>query len=332
MAVLGSLTAMSCSSGETTATVSSTPVSTPDTMGNEQPELIKVAFDTDSAMHYLGRQVEFGPRVPGTAAHKQCADWLAATLRSMGAQVADATLQSAHPSTGKNIAVRNIFAQFNPAAADRIIVVAHYDTRPWADEDPDPSNHSRPIDGANDGASGVAVALELARLNKALTAGRGLDILLVDQEDSGTHNDDESWCLGSALWARDLPYTAGNRPRFGILLDMVGGRDAVFLREYFSEMYASGVNDLIWSTASSSGHADRFVNRQGGAINDDHLSLLRAGIPTVDIIEMRVDGTSGGFNPTWHTMADNIDNIDPATIGAAGEVITNVIYPSHSAK
>ncbi len=333
MAALGVIAAgccTSCSRGRASKTegIAVAPANTSVT----PVEMERVDFNTDSAMQYLRRQVEFGPRVPGTPAHRQCADWLAATLRSMGATVTDGTAQTRHPSTGKPVDIRNIFAQFNPAATDRIIVVAHYDTRPWADEDPDEANHSKPIDGANDGASGVAVALELARLNSALPADRGLDILLVDHEDSGTHNDDDSWCVGSAYWAKNSPYTEANRPRFGILLDMVGGRDAVFMREYFSESYASGVNDLVWSTAASTGHGDRFINRQGGAINDDHLSLLRAGIPTVDIIEMRVDGNSGGFNPTWHTIADNLDNIDPATIGAVGDVMTNIIYPSYSAK
>lgn len=273
-------------------------------------------------MAYLKRQVDFGPRVPVSEAHRLCADWLASKLRAMGAKVDDATMHTRHPVTGADIAVRNIFAQFNPEASRRVLLLAHYDTRPWADEDSDPANHNSPIDGSNDGASGVAVALEIARLNDHLPAGSGLDILLTDVEDSGSYGNDESWCLGSNLWAQQLPYAPANLPRYAVLLDMVGGADAVFRREYFSELYAPQINDLVWNAARTSGHSDRFINEAGGAVNDDHLPLIRAGIPTVDIIETR----NGGFNPTWHTVSDNFENIDPATLSAVGDVITHLIY------
>lgn len=281
-----------------------------------------VMFNPDTAMAYLKRQVDFGPRVPGTSAHNATAAWLAQRLREMGGTVTDRIQTSIHPVSGKSIPVRNIFAQFNPEANRRFLVLAHYDTRPWADNDPDQNNHNKPIDGANDGASGVAVALELARHNASLPSDIGLDILLVDQEDSGQHDNDASWCIGSRLWASQLPYTSANMPQFGILLDMVGGRDAVFMREYFSEQYAPSINNKVWEAAKRTGNQSRFLNRIGGAINDDHISLLQAGIPTVDIIEMSPDG----FNPTWHTLNDNYENIDPATIAAVGDVITFLIY------
>lgn len=280
-------------------------------------------FNTDSAMAYLQRQVDFGPRVPGSDAHRRCADWIALTLRDMGYTVTDNTESVTHPVSGNKVSVRNIYAQSNPDATDRIVLLAHYDTRPWADHDADPSKHNTPIDGANDGASGVAVALEVARNISGLAPDKGVDILIVDLEDSGTYNDDESWCIGSRHWAEHLPYKPGQQPRFAVLLDMVGGKDAVFYREYFSEAYASAINDLVWQTAKGAGHGDRFIDKVGGAINDDHLSLLRAGIPAIDIIEMNV--ANGGFNPTWHTTDDNIDNIDPATINAVGHVITKLI-------
>lgn len=287
----------------------------------------RITFDADSAMAYLKMQTDFGPRVPGSRAHALCADFLSASLKRFGATVTDTVVSTINPETGNAVPVRNIFAQFNPDAANRVLVLAHYDTRPHADMEIDVSKHSQPIDGANDGASGVAVGLELARHARALAPSRGLDILFVDMEDSGSYGNDDSWCLGSARWAAfDMPYTAGNMPRYAVLLDMVGGKDAVFMREYFSQNYAPAVNDLVWKAAADAGHSDRFVNRTGGAINDDHLSLLRAGIPTVDIIEMRVEEGSGGFNPTWHTLNDNFENIDPATIKAVGEVMTRLIY------
>lgn len=285
----------------------------------------KRIFNTDSAMSYLKRQVEFGPRVPGTQAHKDCADMIAISLRDMGAKVDDAVKPAKHPVSGEKINVRNIFASFNTDARDRILLVAHYDTRPVADADPVAANRETPIDGANDGASGVAVILEVARNARLLPQDVGLDILFTDLEDSGSSGDDESWCIGSSFWAENLPYAPGQTPRFGILLDMVGGRDAVFMREYYSQVYASRINDIVWETAANTPHAARFPDVIGGAINDDHLPLLRAGIPVIDIIEMRPESEKG-FNPTWHTLDDNIDNIDPSTIEAVGDVITKIIY------
>lgn len=291
------------------------------------PNTADVVFDADSAMAYLKAQTDMGPRYPGSDSHKLCGDYLAAELSLRGATVTDRTVTTLNPDSGKNVPVRNILGRFNPDAADRILVLAHYDTRPWADMENDTNLHDKPIDGANDGASGVAVALELARLSSALPSTRGLDILFVDMEDSGSYGNDESWCLGSRRWAQhDMPYNAANMPRFAVLLDMVGGKDAVFMREYFSEMYARPINDMIWQAAAKAGHASRFVDRVGGAINDDHISLLGVGIPAVDIIEMRVDGENGGFNPTWHTLQDNFANIDPATIKAVGDVMTQLIY------
>lgn len=284
----------------------------------------RIGFDADSAYEYVARQVAFGPRVPGTSAHKECATWLESELKRHGAEVTvtDTTMRS---TDGRLYPVHNITGRFNPTAVKRVMLVAHYDTRPTADEDPDPANRTRPIDGANDGASGTAVILEIARhASAALPADRGLDILFVDTEDSGTHDDDATWCLGSQAYVASLEPGAP-RPVYAILLDMVGGEDARFAREYFSDTYARPVNDRIWQTARQLGHGDRFPDRVGGAINDDHVHLLGAGIPTVDIIETTHPET-GSFNPTWHTMADNIDNISRETLRTVGRVITATIY------
>lgn len=313
------VSAVSCSSAESKATGSQNETQT---VTESETTNARIKFNADSAMAYLKKQVDFGPRVPGTSAHKQCADWLSETLKGFGGVVTDKIETTQHPVSGKSVAVRNIFAQFNPDATDRMLVVAHYDTRPWADNDPDPANHKTPIDGANDGASGVAVALELARLSGNLPSDKGLDILFVDQEDSGTHESDESWCIGSQLWSSKMPYTDRNRPQFGILLDMVGGRGAEFRREYFSESFARPINDLVWKAARRAGYGSRFPDEVGGAINDDHLPILARGIPTIDIIETRAEG----FNPTWHTLEDNFKNIDQSTIEAVGDVMTTIIY------
>ena len=311
------LLSMSCSS----ASGNSESSNAPKAMSEEKSDVV---FDADSAFSYIVTQVGFGPRVPGSTAHAACADWLAAWLREKGAVVDDKTERIKHPVDGSGLEVRNIFARFNPDAAERILILAHYDTRPWADADSDAANHNKPIDGANDGGSGVAVAMELARHASNLPKNRGLDVLFVDQEDSGYSGNDDSWCIGSAYWAMNQPYSAGNLPRFAVLLDMVGGRNARFPREYFSEAHASQINDIVWSTARRLGYTERFPDVIGGAINDDHIPLLRAGIPTIDIIET----TAYGFNPTWHTLDDNLDNIDKTTLKEVGDVMLHIIYKS----
>ena len=211
----------------------------------------------------------------------------------------------------------------------RVLLLAHYDTRPWADQDPVEANRRRPVPGANDGASGVAGLLEMARLMAQKTPGVGVDLLFVDAEDSGnsgdTSVDEESWCLGTQQWVTAMPYGSDSRPVFGILLDMIGGRDARFHREYFSDLQAKAVVDLVWQTASRAGLSDRFPDERGGAITDDHIYINRAGIPCIDIIENR-NAETGSFNPTWHTVADDTAAIDPQTMADVVQVVANTIY------
>ncbi len=289
------------------------------------------AFSADSAYGYVARQVAFGPRVPGTAAHDSCADWLVECLKRFGA---DTVAVSGSPVTawdGTTLPVRNIFARYNSGAKMRILLVAHYDTRPWADHDPDPAKRMQPIDGANDGASGVAVLLEVARNLGMKHPEKGVDILFTDCEDygvregSGTGDSEDSWCLGTQQFVENLPYTASTMPRAGLLLDMVGGKNAKFNVEYFSASYAPAITARVWATAKKLGLADRFPASVGGAITDDHVPLIRAGIPTTDIIEC-ANPSTGSFNPTWHTTADNLGNIDRSSLEAAGRVVLNVIY------
>lgn len=281
--------------------------------------------DADSAMSYVARQVAFGPRTPGSEAHRECRSWLAGKLTSLG--VENVTVDEAAMTTtdGVGRTVYNIFGSINPGATRRVLLLAHYDTRPQADEDPDPANRSTPLDGANDGASGVAVLLDVARALRANPVDSiGVDILLTDLEDSGTDGDDTSWCLGTQKWVENMPYTDRNLPAYGILLDMVGGHDATFPREMISDQYARTVNDKVWAVAAASGLSARFPNRRGGAVIDDHLYINRAGIPCIDIIESANPAT-GTFNPTWHTLGDNLGAIDPATLAAVGQVVLNTL-------
>jgi len=277
-------------------------------------------FSADSAFSYLKTQVEFGPRVTNSEAHRRAADWLGAELRRHGADVTEqrVDLQS---FDGVTLHARNIFARFNPDLPDRILLLAHYDSRPWADNDPDPANHQMPVDGANDGASGVAVLLETARCINASGEKLPIDILLVDAEDRGTDGDDSSWAMGARYFAQNPP-VEGYAPRFAILLDMVGGKDARFPREYISQVNVPWLNDRFWKAAKRAGHAERFPETIGGAVTDDHVELLKAGIPTIDIIEYN-EGT--GFNPNWHTVSDNLSNISKETLKAVGETLVEFL-------
>ena len=281
------------------------------------------AFNADSAYSYVERQVAFGPRVPGTEPHRLAGAWLASELRRHGARV---TEQKARLTCfdGKSFDALNVFGQYNPEAADRLLLLAHWDTRPWADQDPDPANHDKPVDGANDGASGVGVLLEIARQLAARSPEKGVDILFVDLEDRGTEGDDTSWALGARHFVENPP-VEGYAPAEAILLDMVGGKDAVFCREYFSEQAAPQLAARIWGIAHEAGYANLFLNRMGGAITDDHVQLIEHGIPAIDIIEYHTEGENG-FNPRWHTLSDNMEGIDRATLGAVGQTVLNYIY------
>lgn len=304
---------ISCSGGKASTADSSAAVAS---AANQETA---VTFDADSAYSYVARQVEFGPRVPGTPAHSACAAWLESELRRHGAQV---TVQEASLTAfnGTPLSARNIMGSFNPDAADRTLLLAHWDTRPWADNDPDPANHSTPVDGADDGASGVGVLLEIARQTALENHGKGIDILFVDAEDYGSGGDDSSWALGTRYFVQNPP--GGYRPARAVLLDMVGGKDAQFRREYFSQQYAAPLVDMVWNAAAQAGHASLFSNELGGAITDDHLELIKGGIPAIDVITY---DPQNGFPPYWHTVNDNMDNISARTLAAVGETILTFI-------
>lgn len=279
-------------------------------------------FRADSAYSFLARQVAFGPRVPNTEAHRQAGDWLVSELQRHGLKV---TQQRANLKAfdGTVLEARNIFGQFNPDAKDRILLLAHWDCRPWADNDPDPSKRHLPVDGANDGASGVAVLLEIARQLNLNGTDKGIDILFVDAEDWGTEGDDSSWALGTQYFVSHPP-VKNYAPRVAILLDMVGGEGATFYREYFSERSAPHVADALWRIAAENGYGAMFLNSIGTAVMDDHVELIKAGIPAIDIIEYHKDGEQG-FNPRWHTASDNMEGISKITLEAVGKTLINYL-------
>ena len=283
-----------------------------------------LAFSGDSALALVSRQVEFGPRVPGSEAHARTAAWIQQRLEESGVTT---TVQRTTLTAfdGTKLPVSNILASINPDAERRWLIVAHWDTRPWSDKDADSSRRLNPVDGANDGASGVGVLLELARvLPASLPADRGVDLLFVDAEDWGDEGSEESWAMGTRYFIQNPPQE-WRRPEAGIVVDMVGDRDATFMREYFSEQAAPELNARIWGTAASLGYGERFLNRMGTAVTDDHVELIRGGIPAIDIIDFRDNGAQSGFCPQWHTSDDTMRHISPATLESVGRTLESFL-------
>jgi len=288
-------------------------------------------FNADSAYHYVEKQVAFGPRIPGSPAHAECARWMEETLLRFADHVIVQDFKT-RVFSNKMYDGKNIIAIFNPEKQYRILLCAHWDSRPFADHDPDPANHQKPIDGANDGASGTGVLIEIARQLSLQKPSIGVDIVLFDLEDYGPPQDRQMqestdlWGLGSQYWSKN-PHTPRYTANFGILLDMVGAKDAVFPFEGFSMYYAPDINKKVWDLAAKLGHGDRFVFEQGGYITDDHYFVNRiARIPTINIIHLDPNSTNGSFFEYWHTVKDDMESIDRNTLGIVGEVVMNVVY------
>ena len=288
-------------------------------------------FSADSAFAHIRRQVGFGPRVPNTESHRRTAEYLASELGRYGLSVVrqEMTLTA---YDGTRLEAVNIIASHNPAAKRRVLLFAHWDTRPVADYDPDPAKRELPIEGADDGASGVGVLLETARLlGERGFQNIGVDIALFDAEDYGAPrssgyegNTEETWALGTQYWTKH-PVPEDYRADFGILLDMVGARGAAFYREYYSQESAGRYVTKVWEKARSLGYGKFFRNEMGGAVTDDHTFVIRnLRIPCVDIINYDPD-TETGFGTYWHTHGDNLDNISAETLHAVGATLWAVL-------
>lgn len=292
----------------------------------ETPKLTPLPiFSHDSAYVHIEKQLSFGPRVPGTEAHLGCRDYLKSTLERYGAR---ANVQSFNAKRFDGVPLKgyNVIGSFNTSAKQRILLCAHWDSRFTSDQDSEDMK-DKPVPGADDGASGVGVLLELARLFGQEEPAMGIDIVFFDLEDQGTDSgsDPESWCLGSQHWSKN-PHMPTSLFRFGILLDMVGSKDAQFPKEGTSRQYAGRVLDNVWSVAQQMGYNHLFINRNSSGILDDHYYINRlTGIPTIDIIN-RTSETETGFGHYWHTQEDDIDIISKPTLKAVGRVLTKVVY------
>ena len=290
-------------------------------------------FNADNAMRFIKEQCEFGPRVTGSEASRLCGDYLIERFKSFGAEVEE---QPGIVTTweGKQLSARNIIAHVNPANTDRILLCSHWDSRPWADNDPDKANWHTPVLAANDGASGVAVMLEICRLLQEKPVQVGIDLICFDAEDLGTPlweedriGSSDTWCLGSKFWA-ERAMMDGYKARYGVLLDMVGGFGATFSREGTSRQLAQPLVNIVWQLAGQLGYRQFFPLNDSGYITDDHINVNDAGIPCIDIIPNYDDGPSS-LGPTWHTIKDTPDNIDPNVLEAVGQTLTQLIYNEH---
>ncbi len=299
----------------------------------EERVVLVPPFNGDSAYAFIKKQVSFGPRIPNTPQHRKTGDFLISTLRHFGATV---TVQEFEANTfdGQRLVLRNIIASYFPEKQKRILLAAHWDTRPFADKDSNEPDAK--FDGANDGASGVGVLLEIARvLGKNPPPGTGIDIILFDGEDWGEKESasnritpprglDSWWCLGSQHWSNNK-HRPGYTAYYGILLDMVGAKGAHFFKEGYSLDYAPKIVNKVWNTASRLGHSSVFVRQQEGAVTDDHKYVNEvAKIPMIDIVPF--DPGAGNFGDYHHTRNDNLSLISRETLNVVGTVLLNVIY------
>ena len=296
------------------------------------------AFNADSAYAFCEAQCAFGPRVMNSATHDQCEQWIVSKFQSYGLSVTTqkTTLKG---YDGTPLHATNIVASYRPELTERILLCAHWDSRPWADNDPDPANHHKPVLAANDGASGVAVMLEIARLlglqltDDSLQLNKiGVDFVCFDAEDWGVPqwsdatDTGDSWALGAQYWAAH-PHVESYKARFGILLDMVGGEGAQFYQEGMSMQYASSVVTKVWRAAQVVGFGSLFPMQKGGYITDDHLPVNTvAHIPCIDIIPYYPDCAQSSFGPTWHTVNDDMSHISHNTLQAVGQTVIQVLF------
>lgn len=276
-------------------------------------------FDPARAFSYLVKQARFGPRDPGSVGHDRCLKFLREELGNCADVVLPQTFSYSVPKW-KTVQLTNLLASFNVRATNRLCISAHWDTRPWADQDPDKKNWTKPIIGANDGASGVAVILELARQLKQFPPPVGVDVVLFDGEDLGTTGVGNSYSAGAQHFAKNRP--PGFSPRFGINIDMVGDRNLDIEREQNSERLAPDIQNLVFSMARRL-MLPGFVDSPGHEITDDHMPLNDAGIPTINLIDFRYPDAS---NKYWHTMADTPDKCSPESLGAVGTLLLEIIY------
>ncbi len=293
----------------------------------KKPRVKVPKFDGDKAYELVEKQLSFGHRIPGTPEHKATKDWFVEQLKATGAEVQVQEFKASFLGL-KDKESYNIIATFNPDDTNRIMLAAHWDSRLIAEKDEDKSMQDKPIMGADDGATGTAILLQIANMIKENPIDLGIDIVLFDAEDQGNSGDNFTWCLGSQYWG-DNPHVPNYKAKFGILLDMVGAKDAQFGYENFTLVNAENELKKIWKLAQAMGYSDYFQDYEAISVMDDHFHVMKKrGFPMVDIINMPRDQTSGetSFGHYHHTHEDNIDIVSKRTLKVVGQVVSAVIY------
>jgi len=275
-------------------------------------------FDGATAFRYAEAQVAFGPRVPGTEGHRRMAAWLDSLARAKADSVLIQDWVNV-TAKGARVPLHNVMMRFNPAAADRILFLAHWDTRPTADKAINPEDRNKPIPGANDGASGVAVLLGVADALRKTPSSLGVDLLFVDGEDFGSFEDSTETLLGARYYAKNQ--APGPKPLFAVLFDMIGDRDLQIYQEGNSLLGAPEVVERVWEAAKIAGYSKVFIAAPRHTLVDDHLPLQQAGIRAIDVI----DYDYGNNNSLWHTPDDTIDKLSVQSLQAVGDVGMTVI-------
>jgi Zn-dependent M28 family amino/carboxypeptidase len=281
----------------------------------------KTAFSGAAAYGLVRTQLDFGARVPGTEAHRRAGDWIVAQMRPLADTV---VVQSwSHVTArGDTLALRNVLARFRPESADRVLYLAHWDSRPTSDAAADARRRQLPVPGANDGASGVALLIALGQALRAAPPGVGVDLLFVDGEDYGDFGANQDVLIGSTYFAEHLP-SAGYAPLYGVLWDMIGDRDLRIPQELNSVRAAPEVVQRVWGVAESLGYGDVFVPETGQAVTDDHVPLIRKGLRVIDVIDL--DYASGAGVSYHHTPDDTLDKVSAESLQVVGDVALQLL-------
>jgi len=285
-------------------------------VGCSETKIEPPAFDGARAYRYIEEQVAFGPRVPGTDAWRACREYYVAHFTGLGLAVDSQSFHFFDPYSRADKPLVNVIARYrgNDSDTTAILLGAHWDSRPRTDYHSDTSRINEPIDGANDGGSGVALLMELANMLAERPPRTNIDIVLFDGEDWGEEGDSENYLLGSRHFARQ---GIRHRYRFGIIVDMIADRDQQIFREAISEEFAKPVNDLIFTLADSL-NIETFVDSVKHTILDDHLPLSAAGVPSAVIIDFDY--------PYWHTEFDTPDKCSPEALTNVGRIVAKIAY------
>jgi len=283
---------------------------------DRKPSGPKTAFNGEVALGYVKTQLAFGPRIPGTEGARQTGDWITAQMRLRADSVAEQRWNHV-TAKGDTLPMRNILARFRPTATERVLYIAHWDTRPFADFSSNPADRKLPVPGANDGASGVALLIAVADVLKGTPPAYGVDMLFVDGEDYGQFGPPVVDALiGSTWFASHLP-SPGYQPIFGVLWDMIGDRNLNIFQEGYSSQQAPEIVARVWGMAEELGYGSYFISRNGGPIMDDHVPLLQKGLRVIDVIDIDFDH--------HHRPTDTFDKVSAKSLQIVGDVATALV-------